>query len=1048
MSRTRILIAEHEPGVAAGLERRLRAFGHEVVATVHDADAAIEGALALRPDLVFMDIELPGERDGIDAAAAILRHLPLPVVFVSEWTDAATVDRAKALAPAGFLIKPLEDPGLRVAIELALFRRDMQLEREHAHTRLRSSENILAAVFESALDGTLVLDENGRVLQANRCALLLLRATAEEVRGQALRRFVPPEHVTLPEYMSSIDAETVLRSGHLPLSEVSVTRLDGSTFPAEVALAPVGTSTSAMIIATVRDITEYRAREDELRLRLRVMEESPTAVLVTDARRHDNPVVYLNPAFTRLTGYEKAEMLGHNCRLLQGGERDEQHIARLREALARNESCQVVLRNQRRDGSMFWNELSISPVLDEHGKASHFIGTLVDVTHRQEEEAQLRDTAALLEERVRQRTVELEAATRSAENANAAKSEFLATMSHEVRTPMTGVLGMVDLLQTMELPPVARHRLSVIHSAGRTLMHILDDILDLSRIEAGRMELAHQPLDLDQTLEHCVESFRGTCMQQQVSMDYERDERLPARVRGDAMAIRQVLSNLLSNAIKFAGTPARPGEVQVSVAPAPDDDHGSPAVLITVQDNGAGMSEAALQRIFAPFVQAGERRHRGAGGSGGFGLGLAIALRLANLMGGTIEARSTPGAGSTFTATLQVGLVEETAAPLLAGVSCNLLGVAPALERRLRRHLECAGATVTTCDEAQGALSITVDKPRCVLLVDATSSALSGAADALQRQPRVVLLVEDDHSSPVLQQWTVFNTRPLLPATLVRMLAELTAPSGARSAQRRGSIAGSRLLVVEDDAVTREVLAQQLDLLEVRHTIVADAESALHELSIHDHDLVLTDIEMPGMDGLALTAAIREREVGSGHRLPVIAITANALPEQLDRCLAGGMDDCLVKPFSMDLLAQMLHRWTATGEQAAAPETEPQDTPVPAAGSDASQPLDVSVLSRMLGDDPADHRRLLRRFHDSLDDFRVQLAAAHEAGDAVTQARHAHRLKSSARALGAATLATLCEKVEHAARTPDLEDLARLAPRVDSEIDRLEIFLETLLDAD
>jgi signal transduction histidine kinase/DNA-binding response OmpR family regulator len=519
-------------------------------------------------------------------------------------------------------------------------------------------------------------------------------------------------------------------------------------------------------------------------------------------------------------------------------------------------------------------------------------------------------TRTLAERETQTMVADLERAEGEARQADQAKSAFLATMSHEIRTPMNGVLGMTDLLLEMPLGEQQRRFVEVIKTSGESLLSILNDILDYSKIEAGRMDLESTPFDLRGLVEQAVELIAARGQEQRLVFIVDVDPGVPMHVVGDPTRLRQVLMNLLGNAVKFTSK----GEVEVSVtvrARTPE----TVALTIAVRDTGVGIAPDAIERLFKPFSQADASVARQYGGTG---LGLAISARIVALMGGRIGVDSTLGFGSTFRLELELSCPAHVAPPPpLAGR--RVLLVDPHARRReaLVRHLTAAGADVVACGGAPAARAATAaDRASqpfdAALVVRDTAgdglrlaSAIAGAHPAT----RVVVLVEwgafvDDETLGRLR----LSGQVALPGTSNALIAAIGEPRPMVAATREAAAADAPLiLVVDDNVINRRVAHHQLARLGYRVIEAENGRDALTRAAAAGPDAILMDIEMPVMDGYEATRRLRDAERGTA-RVPVIALTAHAIAGYRERVVRAGMDDYLTKPLRREELDATLRR--------------------------------------------------------------------------------------------------------------------------------------------
>lgn len=542
----------------------------------------------------------------------------------------------------------------------------------------------------------------------------------------------------------------------------------------------------------------------------------------------------------------------------------------------------------------------------------------------------LKDRLARLGPAVRRALQEARARRRyrEADAANRAKTAFLASMSHEIRTPMNGVMGILELLAQSPLTDEQIELVQTALESGRTLLGIIDDILDLSRIEADRLEIHRAPFGMATTVETLCESLLPVAVRAEVDLRLFVAPDVPEQVIGDELRLRQVLYNLLGNAIKFsAGGPDVRGLVALRVATA----DGTPFRLVFhVIDNGIGMAPETATRVFEAFIQGEQSTVRRFGGTG---LGLAICRRLVELMAGRVTVESTEGSGSTFTVELpfeRPGDQPAVEPAILAGLDCLLLAT-PAMDTEtLRVYLEQAGARVQIAADAESAAAIVTGLAGPVVVIVDVGRNPPALPAALAGLPGVrgLALTHRGHrrahveaGNLVSLDGRVLRRRNLLQA--VAVAAQFAEPAAAAAVVSPPSVrevdSGAPLLVAEDDAVNRMVIRKQLELLGRSADVVEDGREALEMWRAKKYSLLLTDLNMPRLDGYALTAAIREEEAhqaaagGPQPHLPIVALTAHALQSEAERVRAAGMDGYLTKPVSLNVLRETLDRLLKKG---------------------------------------------------------------------------------------------------------------------------------------
>ena len=830
----------------------------------------------------------------------------------------------------------------------------------------------------------------------------------------------------------------VLRSGVRPLHALaaSARRFGQGEYDVRVALeGPPETAQCVQAFNSMASNIEsllgsLSRSEEKNRLLAMQVEQSSDAIFSHD---RSGVVTSWNRGAARLYGYSPADAIGRPLSQLdlwgRGGPGQD-------DASVRDGATSFETRAKTKAGQLVEVSVATTPFLDSTGRP---LGELTIV----------RDISALKQKEI------------AAEAANRAKSEFLATMSHEIRTPMNGVIGMTSLLLDTQLTPEQREYAETVHRSGEALLTIINDILDFSKIEAGRLELEPVPFALRESVGETIKTLAPLSHAREIELTYEIQADVPDDLVGDTGRLGQILLNLVGNAIKFTER----GEVAVHVA-AETVTPETVTLRVAVEDTGIGIPSDKCRVIFDAFAQADASTTRRFGGTG---LGLAISRQLVERMGGRIWVDSVVGRGSTFYFTVllrraAVSMPRPVAAPpqALRGLAVLAADDNATNRRLLQATLTTWGVVPTIVSDGRSALDALVKahvagRPFGLGLLDARMPDLGGlaVAECVRKDPRLadltlVLLTSDVMAGDLARCRELRIARhlvkPFTPSELLNAaLLALGQPAASSvgtlsSAERNAAAAFPRLnvLVAEDNAVNQLLIGRLLEKMGHVPVITGNGQEAVDAYATQSFDLALMDVQMPVMDGLTATAAIREREARNpgGRRLPIMALTAFAMRGDRERCLAAGMDEYLTKPIKPADLAAAMDRLLGDYRTATVPLAAAS-----AEGEPATDGFDLTAALKYVGGDKELLDELLGIFTE---DAPVRIEAIRQAiarGSTTELMREAHTLKGALKVLGASTASGLAQALEEASRAGDADNSEKLAKELEREMDRLLLSL-------
>ena len=767
-----------------------------------------------------------------------------------------------------------------------------------------------------------------------------------------------------------------------------------------VRLLIYGGAVSAITLLCIQVLvfSASKRREEAAQQRLKaVVETAADAIILFNS---EGVIESVNRAAERMFICQRDGLIGQHVRALMPGSDSEGQISFLQEYLEAQKmpipDMYSEIIGRRLNGEIFPARLSVSPI--NTGDNQCFATIVRDVSKDKQ----------LLEDLQQERD--------NAQAANRAKSTFLATMSHEIRTPLNGVVGTMDLLSHSRLNSQQENWLVTAQESAAQLQAVIDDILDFSKIEAGRLLLEETSLSLEALLENLADSVMPLAIKKGLNLQIYSDPQIPM-VKGDSVRIRQILYNLAGNAIKFTGENIeRKGCVIISVT-LKSHAKGKVSIVISVKDNGIGMDGRERESLFKPFTQADAETTRRFGGTG---LGLVITKRLVDMMRGTIQVVSEKGEGSEFIISLMLPeSVDEFEFDnrQLEGVEAMLIADNELNEQIILNYLQSAGCAVQVfkCENLH-ALHGATPQPLVVMACDYSDELVQlkqSLGDTLLWLNPSPLHSTTEHSENMSSlSMNALRRKNLIDAVKAIYTGHLHATEPEVVEEGPSALfAAPRILLAEDNEVNQKVIGHQLEKLGCIVDVATDGLEALTMWRENAYSLLLTDCHMPNMDGYELTRAIREEEK---DRLPIIAVTADALKGTAQQCYQVGMDDYLTKPLTIERLHSALAAWLPAVE--CFNEFHEDDLMV----FDQSAVIDASVLAQLIGSDDSTmlkpfYEDFIRTAQNTVDDIQ----SAYEAVDYSVLSEQAHKLKSSARTAGAISLGECCFGLEIAAKEKD-----------------------------
>ncbi len=910
------------------------------------------------------------------------------------------------------------------------------------------SRNTLAGVVDSLDEVLLVLNFNNEVILQNR-RLKRLLLDLDVVLPIDIFRVIPRD------FLTSSSPDEFQECSYLPEDFPSLTlpmefKWQRHFFKNEQG-EHIGFTLSG------NDITLEKAIEAELLLKNKAVDEANTSIIISEVSGDGFPIIYVNKAFEKLTGFQKETTIGRECKFLQGPNSEKEKLSQIHHALHHAEPLCVTLTNYRKDGSPFQNQLTLSPIFDSAGNMTHVIGLQEDVSEREKANALIREAQLKAEESAK------------------LKSNFLASMSHEIRTPMNGILGMLNIIKETNLAPSQKQQLMLAEQSATSLLVIINDILDFSKIEAGKLHLEPIEFDLYKETHKLIQSMMGTALKKSIQLIIDLSGLESPYLIGDPVRIKQILTNLISNAIKFT----EHGTITIAM-------HTKSLaskrlmLLVDVIDQGTGISSNSVDKIFDTFTQADSSTTRKHGGTG---LGLSISRQLCRMMGGDISVKSELGVGSTFSFELVLTASSKDFRPPVEYQKrpVYILDSHLSTAKMIEQQLSSWQSKAMVCDSINALRSSLLENKPCIIFIDEETlnklnkEDFASTKSAFELLSPSTLMISTQEFNPYINH-ALFGdkpkhslrhlVKPITATQLIECISKDTQRSKIHSniaKDTKNLFSGKHILLVEDNHINQIVATDILASLGAEITLANHGIEAINILQDQPayFDLILMDCQMPEMDGYEASSLIRQQKAGECYgNIPIIALTANALKGDREKCLAAGMNDHVSKPIDIDELKKTLQLWLKIETQSDAETLAPlSQEPMPneeEANSDDHPAEDKSSSTSTNDFDSISiwneaemlHRiannmalgiKLVDVFCLDVDDIFTKIITSHKNQNMEQIAFNAHTLKGVASNISGLKLAHLCAKIEMDAKAGITDD-------IDTYIKRLYPIISELKD--
>ncbi len=949
----------------------------------------------------------------------------------------------------------------------------------------------LEIILNGAIDAIITINERGIIELFSKAGEEMFGYSADEVIGKNVSILAPEpfrsKHDSyIQNYLISGKAKIIGRG-----RDITAVRKDCSTFPARLSVSEEFINEKHIFIGIIHDTTEYKETEEKLISRSkelegmnkaliksrkaamslmqdariqkekadgaltelqkstaefnklsRAIERSPVSVVITDEK---GSIEYVNPHFSKTTGYQPEDVLGKNSRILKSNKMPEEFYRNLWSTINSGSKWKGDFRNRKKNGDIYWERASISPVTSQDGRIVNFVAVMEDITLQK----QIND--------------ELKAAKEAAEAATKIKSNFLANMSHEIRTPMNAIIGMSYLLEQTDLSGKQEDYLGKIRRSSENLLGLINDILDISKIEAGKLEIETIDFDLNYVFEKLFTIISLKVQEKGLELVFESAGDVPVYLRGDPLRLGQILLNLAGNAVKFTES----GKIVISTELISKD---SDSVLIqfSVKDEGRGMTEKHMSKLFKPFSQADSSTTRLFGGTG---LGLAISKGLIDKMRGKIWVESKSGKGSTFYFTIKLGIQIKRTYSVIKGI-CNYVLVVSSdevSENILRSYLEdfkCKSVFLNPEKVFEKGLYdsdiLRNENPDLIILENPASSSICVDVAKEIRSVHIldsvpVIVISDNSRIKEIQmslsegEIDLFLTRPVSQSTLHDTIVRLLERKERRVSVKKAkfpaikkdldAIREARILLVEDNELNTQIAKEFLEQEGFIITTAVNGEDALNKiLDPEDFNLVLMDLQMPVMDGYKAAKLIRRKK--RFKDLPVLAMTADAVSGAREKVINAGMDDYITKPFAPEDVLKALIKWIKPESIRKAEKAQVNKYAADDFRILSLEGIDTESGVKRIGGNLNSYIRILNKFTENYKNFGYQFNNMDNEEERI---RLVHSLKGVSGNIGANQLHEAVINLEKGLKEKQIKKIPTLVNKV---MARMEIIINSVSQLD